>query len=1059
MMMKQTKVFVMMGIYLLLQGCFLSANVTDLSAHAINFDDQIPTYSKNTEFHLSGNCAKCNGYLFKVGVKELTDCNITEDVNISTHPLSFDISDLPDGPIRLCVWGTKNDQILTDLKIYEWIKDVISPSLIGSLISGNGFYRSIVQSPPLSWPLASDLMSGIDHYEIAIGSASAASDIVAWKNIGADNLYTLTDLSLASGQTYYPSVRAVDKAGNVSMPLIGSGWYVDPVIPQSIASFNDMNFGGQSETPMMTWSAALDLESGVHHYQMALGSAPGLTDVLGFSNVISPSSPTDPWGKLTGLNLTNGQMYYPSLRAIDNADNPSTISQGNGFRSVSTWQIQTGANIAGGDLKSTATQSDGKIVMGGCFTNVSESISYAVGALNANGTLNTNFQIGSGFRRTNGTNGSVSELKIQSDGKIVAIGDFAKYRNTVVNNIVRINGDGSQDFTFKMGTGFVGGILRTIQLQTDGKILVAGNFTNYNGTNIRNIIRLNSDGGMDLTFNPGISSDYDINSVYIEDNGKIIIGGGFTSFNGTTVNGIARLNADGSLDVTFNQSGSGFSSSSIYTISKQSTGKIIISGIFSSYNGTNLSNIVRLNNDGSLDTSFNPSGSGFDGQVNHHLVLPDDKIIVGGVFINYNGILNSYLVKLNSDGSVDSSFNNGGSGPNYHVYDFKHLSNGKIILLGNYNSYNGISVKSIMKLNSDGTIDGTFSNSIDNIGGSKVYMDQTENLWIAGFSYSYSKNQNGIVRIDENGYIDKSFNVGTGFGFGYSFYCVNKILIQPDGKILAGGYYSGYNGTAHSHLARINSDGSVDPSFNLTHNFIGEIMAMGLQADGKIIIAGDGFNNDLHSDLGGILRLNSDGSIDSSFITGSGFYTDSPDTINGARIDQIIILNDGSILVGGGFDSYNNVLQSSQLIKLNSDGTQDMSFTPPPYYGIIYYQKVNGGNQDKIYINGSAALMRYNYDLSIDSSFSHSSTFTGGGFALQSDGKIILGLKTITRLNIDGSIDTSFNAGANFKKGLGSSNGTVIKAISILPDGRILVGGNLQKYDNLSIGNAVILGW
>lgn len=214
------------------------------------------------------------------------------------------------------------------------------------------------------------------------------------------------------------------------------------------------------------------------------------------------------------------------------------------------------------------------------------------------------------------------------------------------------------DAGFSIGDG-INGIVRTTAVQPDGKILVAGWFYAYDGTNRYRIARLNADGTLDASFDPGYGASGTITAMTLQPDGKILIGGVFTYYQSTRVPAIARLNPDGSLDATFT---SGLDeNSSVYSISLQSDGKIIIGGNFSSYNGTPQGDIIRLNTDGAVDPSFH-AGTGSNLFVYATAVQPDGKILIGGDFTTYNGTPCNMLARLNSDGTLDPTFNSGGSG-------------------------------------------------------------------------------------------------------------------------------------------------------------------------------------------------------------------------------------------------------------------------------------------------------------------------------------------------------------------------------------------------------------
>jgi uncharacterized delta-60 repeat protein len=340
---------------------------------------------------------------------------------------------------------------------------------------------------------------------------------------------------------------------------------------------------------------------------------------------------------------------------------------------------------------------------------------------------------------------------------------------------------GSIDLSFNPGAGF-DNIVNSTVIQNDGKIIVGGYFTSFNGTARNYIVRLNADGSLDTSFNPGTGFDYFVNKIALQNDGKIIVGGYFTSFNGTTRNFIARLNSNGSLDTSFNP-GSGFDDG-VNSIAIQSDGKIIVGGEFWSFNGIERNNIARLNPDGTLDTSFNP-GTGFEGLYIYSIAIQGDgKIIVGGEFWSYNGTARNYIARLNADGSLDTSFNPG-SGFDLYVNSISIQSDGKIILGGDFSSFNGIARNRIARLNTDGSL-------------------------------------------------DTSFNPGSGFD--------NSVIstpIQSDGKIIVGGNFWSFNGIAKNYIARLNTDGSLDTSFNPGSGFDGTIYSAAIQSDGKIILGGD----------------------------------------------------------------------------------------------------------------------------------------------------------------------------------------------------------------------------
>ena len=147
----------------------------------------------------------------------------------------------------------------------------------------------------------------------------------------------------------------------------------------------------------------------------------------------------------------------------------------------------------------------------------------------------------------NGLSGSVNSTAIKSDGKIVIVGNFNIFNGVTVNRIVRLNSDGTRDtdFTTNTGTGF-NGDPQSIAIQSDGKIVIGGTFATFNGTTVNRIVRLNSDGTRDTDFttNTGIGFNNTVRPVVIQSNGKIIVGGDFTGLNKINRTNLARIGGE-----------------------------------------------------------------------------------------------------------------------------------------------------------------------------------------------------------------------------------------------------------------------------------------------------------------------------------------------------------------------------------------------------------------------------------------------------------------------------------------------------------------------------------
>jgi uncharacterized delta-60 repeat protein len=640
-----------------------------------------------------------------------------------------------------------------------------------------------------------------------------------------------------------------------------------------------------------------------------------------------------------------------------------------------SFNIGTGTNS---DVLTTAIQSDGKIIIGGGFNSYNGTARNYIARLNTDGSLDATFNVGTG------TDNSVTTTAIQSDGKIIIGGDFTTYNGTARNYIARLNTDGSLDATFNVGTG-TDNPVSTTAIQSDGKIIIVGGFNSYNGTASNHIARLNIDGSLDASFNVGTGANSYVKTTAIQSDGKIIIGGGFNSYNGTARNYIARLNTDGSLDVTFNV-GTG-TDNSVRTTAIQSDGKIIIGGYFTTYNGTSRNYIARLNTDGSLDATFNVAGT--DNYVITTAIQSDGKIIIGGYFTTYNGTSSNFITRLNIDGSLDAIYN-AGTGANGGVSTTAIQSDGKIIIGGNFTAYNDTARNYIARLNADGSLDASFNLGTGANGGVSTTAIQSDGKIIIGGNFTgYNGTaRNHIARLNTDGSLDASFNIGTGAnGFGNST-AIYSTAIQSDGKIIIGGNFTTFNGTASNYLARLNIDGSLDATFNVgtgAGGFSPTVNIIAIQSDGKIIIVGY-FSSYNGTARNCIARLNTDGSLDASFNIGTG-----PDN----WVRTIAIQSDGKIIIGGDFTTFNGAA-SNYLARLNADGSLDTTFNLVGTGVGSEVVKIAIQSNGRIIVSGwvfSTYIFRLNTDGSLDVSFNPGTGTNGTVYtiSIQTDGNIIIG--------------------------------------------------------------------
>ncbi|MGL2988073.1 T9SS sorting signal type C domain-containing protein [Flavobacterium sp. RSSA_27] len=655
--------------------------------------------------------------------------------------------------------------------------------------------------------------------------------------------------------------------------------------------------------------------------------------------------------------------------------------------------------------------------------------------------------LGDGFDNT------VRTLSAQDDGKVIVGGDFLNFNGVATPYLCRLLPDGSKDTSFSLGTGFNNKVYTSL-LQPDGKILVAGSFTQFNGTAVGRLVRLNPDGSRDTSFmaTPGATNNI-IYAMALQSDGSIFLVGSFTNFNGTTANRIIKILSNGAVDTSF-VVGSG-ASGLIEKIALQSDGKIIIGGGFASFNGIIVGKIARLHANGTLDTSF-VTGVGFDNNVSAIGIQSDGKIILGGAFTTYNGNVANRIVRVNPEGSVDGSFASGTGFNSGSVETIKMNSSGALMLGGSFSgTYNGVAVNRVQLFHPDGTIATGFD--IGN-GPASATVYALENCmdssWFVGGSFSVfdDQNQGKLAKIDAQGTLDIGY-LTSGVGMNNS---VSKVLPLVDKSVIVVGNFTQFNGETAPRITKLSESGERESAFNaLGQGANATIRNAVMQADGKIIIVGN-FTAYNGTAVNRIARLLPNGSLDTTFNIGLG--------CNG-QVYGLMVQSDAKIVIVGNFSTYNGI-PAVKIARLLPDGTLDTGFVTGSGAEDGIVETVALQSDGKMILGGhftvfngvvSPKLIRLNADGSVDSSFSVGTGFDAIVYhvTLQPDGKILVGgsfaafngnaRRRIVRLQADGAIDASFGIGSGF------SNGTV-RAILVQPNGKLLIGGTFSgTYNGIGV--------
>ncbi len=629
---------------------------------------------------------------------------------------------------------------------------------------------------------------------------------------------------------------------------------------------------------------------------------------------------------------------------------------------------------------------------------------------NAFNTTDRGFGFGDGF------NGLVSAVQLQADGKVLVGGMFTSYSGAPRRGIARLKGnDKGLDSLFQVGTGFGGGFPGKIAVQPDGHILVVGSFTDYNGTPANHIVRLNPDGSIDNSFSLGgvgpEPTSFPLVAVEVLSNGKIMVAGNFSTFNGVDRGLVVRLNSNGTLDLSFDAGSGGLAAgSNLRDMAIQSDGKVLVGGSFmNSFNDSTLLGplpklLIRLKSTGGFDPLFIPpvDFSSSNG-VKSISLTTSGGIFIGGNFrvLWQNGVYNQNISLLLPSGLVDQSFKSPFLDP-AKVLNKVLVQGNKVIVAGDFTAINTFKRGRIGRLSADGSVDAQFApDSAANGIVFAVAVVPTDGKIIVGgdFNRFDQRARYGIAKISALGIFDDPFTFNSG-----ADRPVRALVVQPDGKALIAGEFGYFNWNYSNGIVRLLPNGQHDPTFSPGFGVNGVVMAMAIQPDGKILVAGkfDSYNNIRRN---GIIRLLSDGSFDQSF--NAGLATN--ETIYAVKIQK-----DGKILLGGDFSTFGNQ-SSSGIIRLHPNGLKDNDF----FVGSGFNAPVR-----------AIALMQ------------DSIIMVGGDFTTVQG----IGRKGIVRLRNNGMI-SGFNAGSGI-----SSLGTV-RAIFIQKNNQIIIGGNFSSYNGIARNN------
>lgn len=608
---------------------------------------------------------------------------------------------------------------------------------------------------------------------------------------------------------------------------------------------------------------------------------------------------------------------------------------------------------------------DGKILVGGTASNTMRVI-----RLNADGSLDPTFSaaIPSGL----GTSSEATVVAVRPDGRFFVTRRWSHQGFSGID-LYHYNAEGSLDAGFvPVAIGFGSpnfSSIGAIRVLPDDRFYLAINTgAPFNSTTV--LRRYLANGSQDTSWSePNITAPSSfgprINGVDLQSDEKVVVSGNIENVNGVSKADIVRLMPAGNVDLDF--TGPAFLSGTAVKV--LSNGKILYSAQTDTSGINRLfrlnpsgdqdksyvmdaavstirnawaldsnertvflgeADIERLMPDGSRDTTFDPN-VGRSGSVHAMARLADGRLVIAGDFNSFNGVPAVGLVMTNADGSLDSTFDPGTGFSSIPTRLFAQ-PDGKVIAIGPFTSYNGTVVPGIARILTNGTIDTQFTLT-PNVGATIEWVEILNDgqMYLGGnFSTINGVSRPGVARVNSDGSLDSSFNALMG-----GAPTVTAVRVLADGKVLIGGSFSGVGGFNRSNFVRVDSTGALDQGFNPANTIAGRIYSM---PDGTIYTTSAIQQNST------VLKRNSDGSIDPTF-TSPPFQ----ETSNTAVIESLIVMPDGSVIVGGRFNRVGTSTRTG-IARLAPNGSLDVLFIARSADGRV--RTLIDGGVNKVLIGG-----------------------------------------------------------------------------------------------------------
>ncbi len=351
--------------------------------------------------------------------------------------------------------------------------------------------------------------------------------------------------------------------------------------------------------------------------------------------------------------------------------------------------------------------------------------------------------------------------------------------------------DGTLDPDFDANVQALGSAtVYAVAVQDDGRIVIGGYFTGVGGVTRKHIARLEANGALDMGFDVDVEDT--VYALAIQDDDSIVIGGAFRTVEGEPRDHLARVDVNGVLDEDLDLE----VSDEVYALAIQPGGSIVLGGAFANINEEDRFGLARVHPNGSLDMSFDPDLGDADDwvEVSALAVQTDGSIILGGEFVSVSGTTRTNVARLHANGALDAGFD-----PNVDnlVHAIAIHSNGSILLGGDFFTVGGAQREHLARLHANGALDTTFDADVDD--GVRAIAIQTDGSVVFGgdfFETVGGEDRNRIARVDADGTVDPDFDPDADDS-------VLALGIQADGGIIVGGEFATIGGQSRTALARL----------------------------------------------------------------------------------------------------------------------------------------------------------------------------------------------------------------------------------------------------------------